>query len=226
AARCAARCSVRRQLHERRFRPDVQPPMWRPARSPAPRQRAWDRKPGETMHSPDHPLRRTRQAIEHRRRALAASRRSLRWKAQRHQRTDPRRAERSPDRRALSAEYARAPDRTIAITNTQRRMRPGSERPALQPAPTRATGAKAMLVWHPRTWRSSANRRDAEARISRRYNRRDSQRLDSLNPRLTVLQPYPFERLRALVSTVVPDPAKRPIALSIGAPRHPTPRLG
>src|SRR6266542_4241325 len=49
--------------------------------------------------------------------------------------------------------------------------------------------------------------------------------LDSLNPRLTLLQPYPFERLRALVSTVIPDPAKRPINLSIGEPRHPTPRL-
>jgi len=42
---------------------------------------------------------------------------------------------------------------------------------------------------------------------------------------LTLLQPYPFERLRALVSTVVPDPKKSPINLSIGEPRHPTPRL-
>jgi N-succinyldiaminopimelate aminotransferase len=42
---------------------------------------------------------------------------------------------------------------------------------------------------------------------------------------LTVLQPYPFERLRALVSTIVPDPAKPPINLSIGEPRHATPRL-
>ena len=49
--------------------------------------------------------------------------------------------------------------------------------------------------------------------------------LDSLNPRLTLLQPYPFERLRTLVSTVVPDPKKAPINLSIGEPRHPTPRL-
>jgi N-succinyldiaminopimelate aminotransferase len=42
---------------------------------------------------------------------------------------------------------------------------------------------------------------------------------------LTLLQPYPFERLRTLVSTVVPDPKKQPINLSIGEPRHPTPRL-
>src|SRR6266513_2201967 len=49
--------------------------------------------------------------------------------------------------------------------------------------------------------------------------------LDSLNPRLTLLQPYPFERLRTLVSTVVADPKKAPINLSIGEPRHPTPRL-
>ena len=42
---------------------------------------------------------------------------------------------------------------------------------------------------------------------------------------MTLLQPYPFERLRALVSTVVPNPKKPPINLSIGEPRHPTPRL-
>ena len=42
---------------------------------------------------------------------------------------------------------------------------------------------------------------------------------------MTLLQPYPFERLRTLVSTVVPNPKKPPINLSIGEPRHPTPRL-
>jgi N-succinyldiaminopimelate aminotransferase len=46
-----------------------------------------------------------------------------------------------------------------------------------------------------------------------------------VNPRLDLLQPYPFERLRALFAGVTPDPAKRPISLSIGEPRHPTPRL-
>jgi len=46
-----------------------------------------------------------------------------------------------------------------------------------------------------------------------------------LNPRLTTLTPYPFERLRALASAVTPNPAKRPINLSIGEPRHPTPSL-
>jgi len=44
-----------------------------------------------------------------------------------------------------------------------------------------------------------------------------------LNPRLTTLKPYPFERLRALVSAVTPNSAKRPINMSIGEPRHPTP---
>jgi len=46
-----------------------------------------------------------------------------------------------------------------------------------------------------------------------------------LNPRLTALKPYPFERLRALVSAVTPNRAKRPINMSIGEPRHPTPSL-
>ena len=46
-----------------------------------------------------------------------------------------------------------------------------------------------------------------------------------MNPRLTTLKPYPFERLRALVSAVAPNPAKQPINLSIGEPRHPTPSL-
>jgi N-succinyldiaminopimelate aminotransferase len=38
------------------------------------------------------------------------------------------------------------------------------------------------------------------------------------------LQPYPFERLRALLDGV-PLPALRPIRLSIGEPQHPTPAL-
>ena len=46
-----------------------------------------------------------------------------------------------------------------------------------------------------------------------------------MNPRLTLLQPYPFERLRALNAGVVPAPDKRAINLSIGEPRHPTPQL-
>lgn len=46
-----------------------------------------------------------------------------------------------------------------------------------------------------------------------------------MNPRLDLLHPYPFERLRALFAGVTPDPAKRAISLSIGEPRHPTPKL-
>ncbi len=46
-----------------------------------------------------------------------------------------------------------------------------------------------------------------------------------VNPRLALLQPYPFERLRALFAGVTPNPAKRAISLAIGEPRHPTPRL-
>jgi len=46
-----------------------------------------------------------------------------------------------------------------------------------------------------------------------------------LNPRLDLLQPYPFERLRALFAGVTPDAAKAPISLSIGEPKHRTPKL-
>ena len=46
-----------------------------------------------------------------------------------------------------------------------------------------------------------------------------------MNPLLGRLQPYPFEKLRALLSGVTPDPALRPINLSIGEPKHPTPDL-
>ena len=46
-----------------------------------------------------------------------------------------------------------------------------------------------------------------------------------MNPHLAQLQPYPFERLRALFASVVPNPQKPPISLSIGEPRHSTPPL-
>ena len=44
-----------------------------------------------------------------------------------------------------------------------------------------------------------------------------------MNPLLSRLQPYPFERLRQLVQGVTPSPAHRPISLGIGEPKHPTP---
>ena len=44
-----------------------------------------------------------------------------------------------------------------------------------------------------------------------------------MNPLLSRLQPYPFERLRQLFSGVTPNPQYRPISLGIGEPRHPTP---
>jgi N-succinyldiaminopimelate aminotransferase len=46
-----------------------------------------------------------------------------------------------------------------------------------------------------------------------------------LNPLLGRLQPYPFEKLRALLAGVTPNPALSPINLSIGEPKHPTPAL-
>ncbi|WP_019561946.1 succinyldiaminopimelate transaminase [Caldimonas manganoxidans] len=44
-----------------------------------------------------------------------------------------------------------------------------------------------------------------------------------MNPLLARLQPYPFERLRALTQDITPNPALRPISLGIGEPKHPTP---
>jgi N-succinyldiaminopimelate aminotransferase len=44
-----------------------------------------------------------------------------------------------------------------------------------------------------------------------------------MNPLLSHLQPYPFERLRQLFAPVVPNPALRPISLGMGEPKHATP---
>ncbi|MBB2494602.1 succinyldiaminopimelate transaminase [Aquipseudomonas ullengensis] len=44
-----------------------------------------------------------------------------------------------------------------------------------------------------------------------------------MNHALTQLQPYPFEKLRGLLAGATPDAAKRPIALSIGEPKHRSP---
>ena len=46
-----------------------------------------------------------------------------------------------------------------------------------------------------------------------------------MNPLLSRLQPYPFERLRQLHASVTPNPDFRPISLGIGEPRHATPQL-
>ena len=44
-----------------------------------------------------------------------------------------------------------------------------------------------------------------------------------MNPLLSQLQPYPFERLRQLFAGVTPPEGVRPISLGMGEPRHPTP---
>ncbi|MDO9438534.1 succinyldiaminopimelate transaminase [Hydrogenophaga sp.] len=44
-----------------------------------------------------------------------------------------------------------------------------------------------------------------------------------MNPLLSRLQPYPFERLRQLFADVTPNPAMRPISLGIGEPKHEAP---
>jgi N-succinyldiaminopimelate aminotransferase len=44
-----------------------------------------------------------------------------------------------------------------------------------------------------------------------------------MNPLLSTLQPYPFERLKQLFAAVTPNPAYRAISLGIGEPKHATP---
>ena len=46
-----------------------------------------------------------------------------------------------------------------------------------------------------------------------------------MNPRLTRLHPYPFERWRELTQGIVPPAHLSPISLGIGEPRHKTPAL-
>ena len=44
-----------------------------------------------------------------------------------------------------------------------------------------------------------------------------------MNDAMQQLQPYPFEKLRALLASATPNPDKRPVALSIGEPKHRSP---
>ena len=46
-----------------------------------------------------------------------------------------------------------------------------------------------------------------------------------MNTHLSKLQPYPFQRLRDLFAGITPNPALKPINLSIGEPKHATPEL-
>lgn len=46
-----------------------------------------------------------------------------------------------------------------------------------------------------------------------------------MNPDLEKLQPYPFQKLSALFAAVTANPALRPISLSIGEPKHATPKF-
>jgi N-succinyldiaminopimelate aminotransferase len=46
-----------------------------------------------------------------------------------------------------------------------------------------------------------------------------------VNPLLEKLQPYPFEKLRRLLADATPNGTLKPINLSIGEPKHPTPKL-
>ncbi|MEM7079933.1 MAG: succinyldiaminopimelate transaminase [Pseudomonadota bacterium] len=46
-----------------------------------------------------------------------------------------------------------------------------------------------------------------------------------MNPRLEMLQPYPFERMRGLMAGVTPNPDLGHISLSLGEPKHPAPEF-
>ncbi len=46
-----------------------------------------------------------------------------------------------------------------------------------------------------------------------------------MNPNLSRLQHYPFQKLAALLAGVTPDASLRPISLSIGEPKHATPQF-
>ncbi len=46
-----------------------------------------------------------------------------------------------------------------------------------------------------------------------------------MNPLLSRLHPYPFERLRELTRGITPPPELKHISLGLGEPRHPTPAL-
>ena len=47
----------------------------------------------------------------------------------------------------------------------------------------------------------------------------------AVNPLLARLQPYPFEKLRALLAGIEPNAAFKPLNLSIGEPKHAAPEL-
>lgn len=46
-----------------------------------------------------------------------------------------------------------------------------------------------------------------------------------MNPNLSLLHPYPFQKLRELFKGVTPNAELKPVNLSIGEPKHQTPRL-
>src|SRR5262249_2168458 len=103
---------------------------------------------------------------------------------------------------------ASAPVRSRSRTST-RQPRPGRRTPQTLP--------------HPR--RCAIRGEVARTSKPRRYNRPPSRCPSVMNPLLSRLQPYPFERLRAVNAGVAPNPAPRAINLPMGGPRHPTPQL-
>ena len=87
-----------------------------------------------------------------------------------------------------------------------------------------ATSSAAVAAMRPAVTPCSCR---AAARTGGRdgYNRPPLFWIRRVNPRLASLQPYPFEKLRALMAGIVPPADKRPISLSIGEPKHAPPPL-
>src|SRR4051812_16298528 len=75
-----------------------------------------------------------------------------------------------------------------------------------------------MFNWIAWCWRKCMRASDAVSRESAAL-------AHHVNPRLSQLQPYPFEKLRILLAGVTPNPDVKAVNLSIGEPKHPTPEI-
>src|SRR5205085_3171894 len=81
-----------------------------------------------------------------------------------------------------------------------------------------APHAPGSALQRPRRHLHHGRRRAPENGLARSHARQ-------VNPLLAKLQPYPFEKLRALIAGNTPPANLRPINLQIGEPKHPTPAL-
>ena len=115
--------------------------------------------------------------------------------------------------------------KSTAAGPNQRQPHQASTTASRAAAAMMARPARIATAREPNADGAAAVTKDRRPLAAHRYNRPFPARNLRVNPRLALLQPYPFERLRALFDGVTPDPAKRAISLAIGEPRHPTPRV-